>query len=364
MRIRPWPGCLLLTALAALAGPAAGAASGAAPAKVRVVAAEDTWGSIARQLAGDHADVTSIISDPDTDPHDYEPTPRDGAAMATAQVAIVNGIGYDGWAHNLLAANPSSRRRVVTVGDVVGIGKGGNPHQWYSPKSVMAVIDAVTEALQQADPADAAYFDARRQAYEAEGLKRYDDLRAQIRAHFGGTAVGASESIFAPLAEDLGLRLLTPRSFLDAVSEGSEPAARDKSAVDRQITNRQIRVFVDNPQNSTPDVAVLVGKAKAAGIPVATFTETLTPEGASFQEWQADQLQRLAGALAAANGRGTAASAAPAPAPPPAPAPAGPPAPSRTPAHWLVFMAVAALVVGAFGLLARAGAGSEAHDLC
>jgi len=363
MRIRHWPGCLLLTVLVAGAGPAAGAASDAAPAKIRVVAAEDMWGSIVRQLSGGHADVTSIISDPDTDPHDYEPTPRDGAVMATAQVAIVNGIGYDGWAHDLLAANPSSSRKVVTVGDVVGIGKGGNPHQWYSPASVRAVIDAVTEALKQADPADAASFDAQRQAYEADGLKRYDDLRAQIKARYGGTAVGASESIFAPLADDLGLRLLTPESFLDAVSEGREPTARDKSTVDRQITGRQIKVFVDNSQNSTPDVAGLVGKARAAGIPVATVTETLTPRGASFQDWQADQLQRLADALAAANGA-AAVSAAQAPAAPPAPAPAGPSAPRRTPALPLVLLAIAALVLGGFGLLARAGGGSGAHDPC
>src|SRR5437763_4505346 len=118
-------------------GPAAGAA--AVPAKVKVVAAEDFWGSIARQLGGDHADVRSIIADPDTDPHGYEPKPEDGAALAAGQVAIVNGIGYDGWADKLLAANPWSGRKVVTVGDVVGVKDGGNPHQWYSPKSVNAV---------------------------------------------------------------------------------------------------------------------------------------------------------------------------------------------------------------------------------
>jgi zinc/manganese transport system substrate-binding protein len=361
MRLRHWPGCLLLIVLAGAAGPAARAAS--APAKVRVVAAEDMWGSIARQLGGDHADVTSVISDPDTDPHDYEATPRDGAAMATAQVAVVNGVGYDGWAHNLLAANPSSSRTVVTVGDVVGVKDGGNPHQWYSPKSVSAVIAAITDALKQADPADAAYFDARRQAYEAEGLKRYNDLRAQIKAQYGGTAVGASESIFAPLAADLGLKLLTPESFLDAVSEGSEPTARDKRTVDRQITGRQIRVFVVNSQNSTPDVAALVDKAKAAGVPVATVTETLTPKGVSFQDWQADQLQRLADALAAANGGATAVSAAQVPAAPSAPAPAGPSAPGGAPARWLVLLA-GATVLGGVGLLARAGAGSGAHDPC
>jgi zinc/manganese transport system substrate-binding protein len=319
----------------------------AAPAKVPVVAAEDFWGSIARQLGGDYADVTSLIADPNTDPHDYEAKPQDGAAVATARVAIVNGIGYDGWADKLLAANPSSNRTVVRVGEVVGVKEGGNPHQWYSPRSVDAVIDAVTDALKQADPADAAYFDSQRQAYRADGLKRYNDLRAQIRARYGGTPVGASESIFGPLAADLGLKLLTPASFLTAVSEGTEPTARDKATVDQQLTGKQVKVFVYNPQNSTPDVAALLGKAKKAGVPVATMTETLAPKGATFQDWQAAQLQLLADALAQAGGKGAAAvSAAPVP-----------PAHTGSAAPWLVWVvAGAALLLGGFGVAVGAGA--------
>ncbi|MGH9010669.1 MAG: metal ABC transporter solute-binding protein, Zn/Mn family, partial [Acidimicrobiia bacterium] len=278
---------VLLTAVFAMAVPAAQAAS----TRVSVVAAEDFWGSIARQLGGDNAEVTSVISDPDTDPHDYQAKPSDGAAAAKAQVAIVNGIGYDGWMGKLLAANPSSTRKVVTVGDVVGVKGGGNPHQWYSPRSVNAVIDAITDALKQADPAAAGYFDAQRQAYRTEGLKRYNDLRAEITEQYRGAQVGASESIFAPLAGELGLELVTPESFIEAVSEGNEPTAKDKATVDKQITGKQIKVFVYNSQNSTPDVEALVGKAKKAGIPVVTVTETLVPTGATFQDWQANQLQ-------------------------------------------------------------------------
>ena len=127
MRTRQWgAGLGLLLAVVGGAWPAGSA--NAAPAKVSVVAAEDFWGSIARQLGGEHADVTSIIADPDTDPHDYEAKPSDGAALATAQVAIVNGIGYDGWTTKLLAANPSSSRKVVTwVGRPrVGASTSGN----------------------------------------------------------------------------------------------------------------------------------------------------------------------------------------------------------------------------------------------
>jgi zinc/manganese transport system substrate-binding protein len=317
--------------------------------------------------------VTSIITDPGTDPHDYEATPQDGALLATAQVAIVNGIGYDGWADKLLAANPSSRRKVITVGDVVGVKPGGNPHQWYSPKSVSTVIDAITAALKQADPADSAYFDAQRSSYTTDALKRYNDLRAQIKAQYAGTPVAASESIFAPLAADLGLKLLTPESFLDAISEGAEPTAKDKATVDQQISGKQVKVFVYNSQNSTPDVAALVDKAKAAGIPVTTVTETLTPKGTPFQDWQSAQLQSLADALAQAAGKVTAAQApstksAPA-STPDTPAPAADPshgagqtgapqplARTGSSASWLVLLAGTAFLLGGLALATGAGA--------
>lgn len=271
--------------------------------KVAVVAAENFWGSLASQLGGEHAAVTSVIINPDTDPHDYEPTPADGRAVATAQYVIDNGIGYDPWAAKLAAANPSPHRVVLTVGDLVGVSDGGNPHQWYSPDSVTKVIDQMTADYQRLDPGDAAYFDQQKQALRTQGLARYTGLIAQIKARYGGTPIGASESIVTPLAQGLGLNLITPQAFLNAISEGSDPTAADKATVDEQIRTRAIKVYLYNSQNSTPDVQAQVAEAQAAGIPVATVTETLTPAQASFQDWQADQLQRLAAALAQATGR-------------------------------------------------------------
>jgi zinc/manganese transport system substrate-binding protein len=271
--------------------------------KITVVAAENFWGSIAAQLGGDHATVTSIISNPDTDPHDYEPTPADGRTIASAQYAIVNGIGYDPWAPKLVSANPDDKRTVLTVGDLVGVKEGGNPHRWYSPGDVQKVIGQITSDYTKIDPADAAYFDTQKQTFETQGLGRYTGLISEIKAKYGGTPIGASESIVTPLAEGLDLRMLTPETFLDAISEGSDPTAADKAAIDAQIKDKQIKVYVYNSQNSTPDVQAQVDAAKAAGIPVATVTETLTPATATFQDWQATQLQGIEQALARATGK-------------------------------------------------------------
>src|SRR5207249_89883 len=134
-------------------------------------------------------------------------------------------------------------------------------------------------------------------------LRPYRSAIAEIKTQYAGTPVGASESIFAPLAGPLGLNLVTPASFLNAISEGNDPTAADKATVDRQIATKAIKVFVFNSQNATPDVQRLVDAAKANGIPLTTVTETLVPKGATFQAWQTAQLERLERALATATGR-------------------------------------------------------------
>lgn len=290
--------CLALTAACSTAPASGSPDSGGSHTRITVVAAENFWGSIAGQLGGDHVTVTSIITNPETDPHDYEPTPADARTVASAGFVIVNGIGYDPWASKLLSADPADGRTVLTVGDVVGVQQGGNPHRWYSPTDVHRVIDRITADYQRVDPADASYFAAQRQKFDTQGLAQYDRLISDIKAKYAGTPIGASESIVTPLAEGLGLRLLTPESFLDAISEGSDPTAADKTTIDGQIEHHLIKIYVYNSQNATPDVQAQVAEAKAAGIPVATVTETLDPATATFQDWQVRQLRGIEAALA------------------------------------------------------------------
>jgi zinc/manganese transport system substrate-binding protein len=270
---------------------------------LQVVAAENFWGSIASQLGGNRVHVTSVITSPATDPHDYEPTAADARTMAGAQMAIVNGIGYDPWAGKLIAANPVHGRVVLTVGDLVGLKPGGNPHRWYSPTDVQKVIDQIVRDYTKLDPKDAGYFKQQKARFETRGLAKYKRLIATIKRKYHGVPVGASESIFTPLAQALGLKLLTPASFLKAISEGTEPTAADKTAVDRQIADREIKVWVFNSQNSTPDVQRITDAARKKGIPMTTITETPTPAAVSFQAWQSRQLEALAAALAKGTGR-------------------------------------------------------------
>ena len=302
----------LAVILVAVAAFAAGCGSGGSPvassggggaSKLQVVAAENFWGSIAAQLGGAKVHVQSIIVNPDTDPHSYEPTPKDARTLAGAQLAIVNGVGYDSWAGKLLEANPRSGRVVLNIGDLLALGQGENPHRWYFPADVHRVIAGITARYERLDPAAAGYFAAQRVAVETHSLTRYETLRAQIRASYAGVPVGYSESIFQGLGEDLHLKLLTPDSFATAIAEGSEVTAQDKRTVDEQAEARKIKAWVVNRQNITPDVQRVSEIARAKGIPIATVTETLSPASDTFEQWQVAELEGLAAALRAASRR-------------------------------------------------------------
>ena len=268
-----------------------------------VVAAENFWGNLATQLAGDRASVSSIIVNPAADPHSYQPSTADGRRIAGANMVIVNGLGYDEWAEQLLRASPSSARVVLDVGHTLELPSGSNPHRWYFPGDVHTVIGAIVAGYDRLDPADAPYFAARRAQLETQGLARYDALRREIRARYAGVPVGYSESIFQRLGEDLGLKLLTPPRFARAVAEGTDVTASDKQAVDEQARKRQIAVWVFNSQNVTPDVQRVNELARGAGVPITTVTETLSPASDSFEQWQVAQLEGLARALRQATGR-------------------------------------------------------------
>jgi zinc/manganese transport system substrate-binding protein len=294
---------LMLAAALGLALAACGSTSTGDSGGIRIVAAENFWGSIAQQVGGSKVTAQSIITDPAEDPHSYEPTAADARTLATAQLAVINGVGYDPWAPKLLSANPAPGRLVLTVGDLFGLKEGDNPHRWYDPADVLAVANAISGDLKRLDPKDAAYFDQRLHTFETTDLGQYNSLIRQIRMRYAGVPVGASESIFALQAPALGLNLLTPYSFMKAISEGTDVSAQDTLTTDQQIIGHRIKVWIYNSQNATPGVQRLTALARASHIPVATITETLDPARDSFEQWQAAQLRRIQQALHDATGR-------------------------------------------------------------
>ena len=284
---------LLSAPLAACGAPPAGASSGKT---LQVIAGENFWGSIAAQLGGSQVSVTSIVTNPNTDPHEYESSATDARAFATADYVILNGAGYDDWGQKLLSGNPSQSRKVLTVADLLGKKAGDNPHFWYNPAWVEKVADRITADYQALDAADSGYFTQQRQAL-ATAMKPYHDAIAHIQSTFKGVPVGSTESIFVYMAQALGVNLISPPEFMQAISEGTDPPAQTVAEFQNQISHHQIKALVYNTQTSTPITENLKQMASQNGIPVVGISETAEPPTASFQDWQTKQLNSVQAAL-------------------------------------------------------------------
>jgi len=288
---------ILLICLGTVAGCSGGfASSSSSHAVLNVVAGENFWGSIASQLGGIHANVTSIVSDPNADPHQYTASANDARVFATAQYVILNGAGYDDWGQQLLNANPVSGRKVLTVAKLLGKKDGDNPHMWYNPQYVETVANQITKDYQSLDPKDSAYFTQQRAAFET-ALGPYHQRLNEIKSKFAGRKIGATESIFVYMADSLGLNLISPPDFMEATAEGNDPPADSVVTFEQQIQQKQIAVLVFNVQTVTPITDHLKALAAAQGIPLVSVSETIQPADISFQDWQVGQLDQLDNAL-------------------------------------------------------------------
>jgi zinc/manganese transport system substrate-binding protein len=263
---------------------------------LRIVAGENFWGSIVAQLAGRVGQVTSVVSDPNADPHSYQSSSDNARAFADADYVVLNGAGYDSWADRLIKGNPSSKRKVLTVADLLGKKDGDNPHFWYDPDAVTKVADRITADLKALDPSDAGYFDAQHTAFDNASAP-YRAQLAAIKAKFAGTPVASTESIFVYLADYLGLKVVSPTEFMQAVAEGNDPPAPSVAAFMDLMSKKEAKVLVYNRQTSTEVTTNLRKLATKEGIPVVGVTETIQPPQRSFEDWFGAELADLQNAL-------------------------------------------------------------------
>lgn len=288
---------LLLNACGGTTSSSSNSGSDTATSKhLNVLGVENFWASIATQLGGSHVTVTSIVNDPNADPHEYTSNTNDARLFATSDYVILNGAGYDSWAQKLIDANPVTSRKVFTVADLLGKKEGDNPHFWYNPTYVEQVSDQITKDYQALDPANSSYFAQQRSAFET-ALSEYHARINEIKTKFAGQKVGATESIFDYMANALGLDLVSPPEFMQAVAEGNDPPASSVVTFQQQVKDRQITVLVYNVQTSTNVTNTIKQIAAQQNIPIVGVSETIQPADASFQDWQTAQLLVLQNAL-------------------------------------------------------------------
>jgi len=261
-----------------------------------VVASTNVYGDIARQIGGSRVSVTSVLSDPNADPHLFEPGTANGLAVSRARVVIQNGLDYDSFMSRLERSAPSDNRTVVTIGDVLGIhGQDANPHLWYDVPALPKVAAAIEQALAEADAAHASKYQSGLRRFIAS-LAPLQATVAKIRATHAGAPVAYTEPVPGYLIEAAGLRDFSLSSFTHPIEEGSEPSASAVSAMTSLATQHRIKVLLYNNQAVSPITKRVNAAAKAAGVPVVGVAETL-PAGLTFQAWQLEQVRALLQAL-------------------------------------------------------------------
>jgi zinc/manganese transport system substrate-binding protein len=264
--------------------------------KLQVIAAENFWGSLASQLGGSKVHVTSIVSDPNADPHEYESNTSDARAFATANYVILNGAGYDSWANKLLSADQNNNRKVMTVATLVGKKEGDNPHLWYNPAYVNQAVLQMEHDLISLDPSDTAYYQQQYKNLQLS-LAGYQNRIASIKKQYSGTKVAATEDIFAYLANASGLNLISPPAFIQAVAEGNDPPTDSVAVFQQQLESGQVKVLVYNEQTVTPLTTSMKALAAQQNIPIVGVTETVQPPDTTFQDWMNAELINLENAL-------------------------------------------------------------------
>ena len=259
-----------------------------------VVAAENFYGDIAHQIGGPDVEVTSILTNPDQDPHLFEASPSAARAVSAARIVIYNGVGYDPWIDKLLSAAASSDRAAIDVGELVGKRSGDNPHIWYDPHTVLALAARLADELSVADPAHQADY-RQRVAKFRQSLQPIGAKIAALRARLAGTPVAATEPVFNYLLDAIGMQV-HDRRFQLAVMNNTEPGASDVVAFEKDIESHRVRILVYNSQASDPAAERMVRLARTSHIPVVAVTET-EPPGKNYQEWLSSELDAVDQAL-------------------------------------------------------------------
>jgi len=280
---------LCIAAAALLAKPAA------AQPTINLVAAENFYGDVAQQVAGPNAAVTSIMSNPDEDPHLFEASPSVARSLSAASIVVYNGADYDPWMAKLLSASRSPNRKVIIVANLMHRKAGDNPHLWYDPATMPTYAKALAAALAERDPAHKADYDQRLEVFLA-ALQPLQAKIAELRGKFAGTPVTATEPVFGYMATALGFKMRNER-FQLAVMNNTEPRVSDVAAFENDLRKHQAHLLFYNSQATDAAAQRMVRIAQQSKVPIVGVTET-EPAGTTFQDWMLGQLNAVAQALA------------------------------------------------------------------
>jgi len=261
---------------------------------IAIVAAENFYGDVAKQIGGPSVTVHSILNNPDQDPHLFEVSPSVGRNVSAARIVIYSGIDYDPWMAKLLQAARSTNRQTIVVADLIGRKTGDNPHIWYDPATMPALAKTLAADLIVDDPANKAQYEQRLARFD-QSIKPIQAKIGELRQRLAGTPVTATEPVFGYMFAALGMQVRNMR-FQMAVMNDTEPGASDVAAFENDLKTHQVKLLVYNSQASDPIAERMEKLANASHIQVVGATET-EPPGRTYQAWMMSELDAVDRAL-------------------------------------------------------------------
>ncbi|MDR3522024.1 MAG: zinc ABC transporter substrate-binding protein [Acidocella sp.] len=264
-----------------------------APAVIKAIGVENQYADVISQVGGQYVQVSAIETDPNTDPHSFEASPKIVAQIAAADLMVENGLGYDDWADKMLAATPSAKRQVINVQQLRGLPDSTpNPHLWYDPATMPAVAKAVAADLAALQPAHATYFQANAAQFIAS-LKPWLTALAAFKADFPNTQVAVTEPVGDYMLQAAGTNILTPFSLQAAIMNGTDPSPQDVTTQNALFTSHQVKVFVYNQQVTDPLTDSFLSQARQNGVPIVGVYETMPTPGYHYQSWMLSEVVAL-----------------------------------------------------------------------
>jgi zinc/manganese transport system substrate-binding protein len=285
--------------LAAALGASACTSTAAAGSDGRVVAvgAENEYADVIAQIGGKYVDVTAVMSNPGADPHSFESSPSIAGTVASAQLVVQNGLGYDTFMQQIEQAAPAAGRTVIVVQELLGLpGSTPNPHLWYDPRTMPAVAKAVGAALAAVQPSHKAYFLARVAAFD-RSLQPWARALASDRAAVGGAAAATTEPVADDLLQAMGVANATPFPFQADVMNGVDPSPQDVATEEGLLRSHRAKVLVYNQQVTDTLTESLLSLAHAEGIPVVGVYETMPTPGYDYQTWMLAETRAIVNAI-------------------------------------------------------------------
>jgi zinc/manganese transport system substrate-binding protein len=297
-------GMALASAAAALALAAAGCAkvSSADVANgttvISAIGAENEYANVLGQIGGRYVHVSSILANPNTDPHTFEASPRVAQEVSAAELIVQNGVGYDSWISKMESASTNPNRKVIVVQHVLGLPDSTpNPHLWYNPATMPAVAKLMAADLSALRPAHTADFQANLRAFD-HSLTPWLNAIAQFKANYPNTQVATTEPVADYLLSAMGATNLTPFSFQADIMNGVEPSPQDIATENGFFSQHKVKVFAYNQQVISTLTTSIGQNALKAGVPVVGVYETMPTPGYDYQSWMLAEVKAIQKAVA------------------------------------------------------------------